>query len=490
MNRRPISNPPVRAVRVAELRKVLMALTVFAAASPPAQAVDIQGVQPIAFDQPQINVMLQPAAGGNPYMADLGLGVDVFNITAFLDTGSSGIVIDPRTATPLGIPLAPGVVFEDVAIGGGTKFNVSQPVNVGFASSVNLDVGILSKVNTAYDQRANSIRLQVGPTNVTPNPFGEALDIVGMPAMMGKTVVMDPKPVNNPVLPDYMRTYIYDQGTPFDAGQAESNPGIPATSHHVSLSYGNFDRFTQTTPVGAAPATQNHNPFIGPNPVRQFEVNPPPDDTPPISISYNGLHAEGSFLLDTGAVGSFISTKLAESLNVRYVPGTFGTDDPLLEVFDPLADVDAPGVVIGKQFLLPVQGIGGTVTVSGFFLDSLLLRTQEGGTNPDDPNHIHYLGTPVFVTDIELTDALTQQPLTLDGIFGMNFLIASAFLFPDLNIGDTAFGPYDWVTFDEPNGVLGLDLGLQVPEPGSIVLAAAGAIALLVYGLRVRRGRV
>jgi hypothetical protein len=481
MNRRPTSIRAPQAFRAALASFAILILTSLAATT---WAVEIQGVQPIAFDQPQIEMMLQPAAGGNPYLDDEGFGIKLFNITAFLDTGSSGIVIDPRTADPLGVPRTPGVTFEDVAIGGGTKFAVSQPVNVRVAGDGNTDVGNLATFSTVYNQAYNSLRLQIGPTNLSPDPFSEALDIAGMPVMMGKTVVMDPKPLNSLVEP--MKTYIYNPGTPFNPAHADSNPGIPTTSHHVALSYGNFDRFTTTTPDGASPPAQNHNPFIGPNPVRAFEVNPPVDNTPPVTIGYGGQQTAGSFLLDSGAVASFNSTKLAGDLHVRYVDGTFGTPQPRLEVFNPLAP-GVPGVEIVNQFLLPVQGIGGTVTVAGFFLDSLLLHTQEGGANSADPNQIKYAGAPVFVNDVELTDALTHTTLTLDGIFGMNFLVASAFLEPDLNIGETAAGPYSWVTFDEPNGLLGLDLGIVVPEPGSIVLAGVGAIALAVYGWRRRR---
>ncbi len=456
-----------------------------------ALAVDIEGVFPIGFDQPQVEMILQPEVGGDPYLFDLGFGIKLFNITAFLDTGSSGIVISQSTADALSVPRTPGVTFEDVAIGGGTEFAVSQPVNVRVAADGNTDVGNLATFPTVYNQAYNSVRLQIGPTNVSPDPASLPIDIVGMPVMMGKTVVMDPRPLNVPVgFPEPMKTYIYDPGTPFDPAQADSNPGIPTTSHHVALSYGNFDRFTQTTPDGAAPATQNHNPFIGPDPVRAFEVNPPVDNTPMVDIGFGGLHAQGSFLFDTGAIASFISTDLAAKLNVRYVEGTIGSEEPRLELFDPLALPEAPGVLIGNQFFLPVQGVGTTVTVAGFFLDSLLLQTLEGSSDPNDPNNIKYLGAPVYVTDIELTDAETQQTLVLDGIFGMNFLVASALLTPELDILDASAGPYNWLTFDEPNGVLGLDLGIVVPEPGSIVLAGVGLIALVMYGWRRRRGLV
>jgi hypothetical protein len=466
---------------------VWLFIVVLTALGSAAFAVEIEGVQPIGFDQPQVEMMLQPVAGGNPYLADLGFGIKLFNITAFLDTGSSGIVISPFTADPLGVPRAPGVVFEDVAIGGGTKFDVSQPVNVRVAGDGNTDVGNLATFSTVYNQAFNSLRLQIGPTNLSPDPASLPIDIAGMPVMMGKTVVMDPKPLNIPGdFPEPLKTYIYNPGTPFNPATADSNPGIPTTSHHVALSYGNFDRFTKTTPVGAAPPAQNHNPFIGPNPARAFETNPPPDNTPMIDISYGGLHTQGSFLFDTGAIASFISTDLAAHLNVRYVAGTFGSDAPVLEVFDPTAP-GAPGVPIGNQFFLPVQGIGGTVTVAGFLLDSLLLQTLEGSANPNDPNNIKYLGAPVYVTDIELTEAETSQTLKLDGIFGMNFLVASALLTPEFDILKASAGPFNWLTFDEPNGVLGLDLGIVVPEPGSIVLAGVGLMALVFLGWRRRR---
>ena len=170
--------------------------------------------------------------------------------------------------------------------------------------------------------------------------------------------------------------------------------------------------------------------------------------------------------------------------------GTFGTEEPKLEIFDPSLPANTPGVEIGNQFFLPLQGIGGTVTVAGFFLDSLLLQTLEGSADPNDPNNIKYLGAPVYVTDIELTDAETNQPLILDGIFGMNFLVASALLTAELDIITASAGAFNWLTFDEPNGVLGLDLGIVVPEPGSIVLAGVGLIALVLYGWRRRRGLV
>jgi len=453
-----------------------------------AVAVEIIGVQPFAFDQPQVYALLQPAAGGAPYSADLGFGLKTFNISGFLDTGSSGIVISTATSDVLDVPVQPGVVFKDVAIGGTTDFNVSQAVNVRIAPSNAVDVDNLATFDDVYDQPTNNVRLQLGPTNVGGDPLGQPLDVFGMPVMIGKTVVMDPKPLHNTdpnfPFPLPMQTYIYDQGTPFNDSQASFNPGIPTTSHQVQLSYGDFGRFTETLPNGAAGPSFNHNPFIGPNPLLKLDPNPPVDNTPPVSISYQGHSTTGSFLLDTGAVASFISTDLAAQLNVRYVEGTFGTDSPVLEIFDP-ANPDDAGTPITRQFALPIGGLASAGTIAGFFLDTLTLQTLQGGPVLTDPNNMRYVGAPVLVSDVELEDPITNEKLKLDGIFGMNFLVASAFLEPDLNIGDTAFGPYNWVTYDEPNGLLGLDL-IVVPEPSTLVLAVV-AVAFLGVAARKRR---
>jgi hypothetical protein len=111
-----------------------------------------------------------------------------------------------------------------------------------------------------------------------------------------------------------------------------------------------------------------------------------------------------------------------------------------------------------EQFTLTVGGVGGTKKSAGFFLDTLVIPTRE-----NDP--IVYKKAPVFVTDISVEDPRTKQKRTLDGIFGMNFLVASAHvteaaLMPD--IGKLTAGPYDAIVFDEPAKVLGLKLKAEL----------------------------
>jgi hypothetical protein len=56
-----------------------------------------------------------------------------------------------------------------------------------------------------------------------------------------------------------------------------------------------------------------------------------------------------------------------------------------------------------------------------------------------------------------------------------------------LDLGDARESPYQWITFDEPNGILGLDLGINVPEPSTYVMAGTGLFMLMGCAWRKRR---
>jgi hypothetical protein len=319
-----------------------------------------------------------------------------------------------------------------------------------------------------------------------------------MPALTGKVMVVDARSSNAVVqqlannggdfsflLTDpnaldnlSLKTYVYNPGTAFHSATIDTDPGIPATNLHVKLSYADFSGFTTTTPSGAPGPILAHNPFIGPNPL----AAPGTDKTPGIRITYEvpnptnpssmtTLATTGSFLFDTGAGASFISENIAAQLHVRYRTGTEGTDDPELEIFNP-ANPSAQGTLITNQFQESVGGIGGSVTVAGFYLDSLIVPTMEANSNYwNDPRNLHFAGTrttgglqdvlgpPVLVQDITATKG--NQSITLDGDFGVNFLVGSLNLSGDIDdLGISGFSPgaFDWITFDEANGILGLQL--------------------------------
>jgi hypothetical protein len=236
----------------------------------------------------------------------------------------------------------------------------------------------------------------------------------------------------------------------------------------------NFERFTQTTPAGAEGPDVTVNPIIGPDPLAE---TPPADSPPGVMLGLNGHHTTGSFLLDTGGAATIIAEQLAADLEVRYRDGHGpGSDQPLLETFD--------GQLLDDQFTLPLSGIAGSVNIAGFFLDSLLVRTAEGDeADPDDPQHLNYLDVPVLVADITVVDPDTQEPFTLDGVFGMNLLFASIFIDGSVDLfslGDAPLsaGAFDWVVYDQPGAQLGLALA-EIPEPASGALLLAGVTWLL-----------
>jgi hypothetical protein len=451
-----------------------------------AAAVDIAGVQNGALDAPQVIAILQRPNDPEP------IGEDAITsaILAYLDTGSSGMLIGPLFADALGLNRLPGVTFFDIGIGGPDEFDVSEEIIVRVAPNPFADL----EQESSYTHHVGPVHTQVGPLPAPADPILDSgFNIVGMPAMVDKVVVIDPKPLNQLLLgePDggFLNTFIYDPLTPFNESTPVTDPGIPDTSFNVKLSYGDFSRFTSVDPEGSPAPNLAHNPFIGPNPVALLDDDPPVDTTPPVGISFQGHEATGSFLLDTGGQTSFMSTALAAQMGVRYVEGTYLTDDSQLELFDPL-NPELPGTPLENQFQLLVGGIGGNVTAAGFFLDTMTLHTMEGSLADDDPNNIRFLGAPMLVADIGLEDPLTGEILILDGTIGINFFVATLFV-NGFDLGDGALGAFSWVKFDEPNGILGLELIAVVPEPGSLALAGIGVAWLAAYAWRrrVRRAR-
>jgi hypothetical protein len=421
----------------------------------PLMGLVIPDVQPISLDQPRVYALLKRPGSSIPLLSG-----DEFAFEVFLDTGASGVLLSREFGEALNVQRqrvnGQDVIYSDVGVGGTDDFFVSEPLNISLANYEPSIEGLtLANHNTLFTQTFNDIRMQMFQTPA--QPFIPPLNIFGMPVMQNKVVVMDPKPVDTFL--DTMRTYIYNPGTPFNPAQANSNPGIPQTSHHVRMSYGDFERFTTVSPPTGIPPTIRDNPFIGPNPVLQLDPNPPVDDTPPVIMSLGNRSTTGSLLLDTGAVTSIISEETADDLAVRYRPGTVGTDNPQLEQYDP-ANPNAVGTLLPDQFILTIAGVGGQATIAGFFMDSMLLRTEEGDTqNLNDPNHMRFVRAPALVLDITVQDPVTNQQLTLDGIFGMSYLVASAFISEGPGgpvFGDLATGNFEWVVFDQTQNTLGL----------------------------------
>lgn len=445
-------------------------------------AIDIQGILPTAFDQPQINVAVE--VNGKILNDFFG---ELYPMTAFLDTGASGILISSMWAdSVLEIDRAmhngQPVRFGDVGVGGSEFFDISEPITLHIAPYAG-DIDPWVYDPEVYNQTLSQVRTQIGGRlNDIYDPIQwllSQLNVVGMPAMAGKVVVMDPKPVNSvlPVLSGEvdifdlaeitMRTHVYDKPAP-----GQSNPNIPLTDRTIKLSYGTFDAFTVTTPDGAQGPNLAHNPFVGPAP----SPEPGSDQSAsPIEFTFNGKTTTGSLLLDTGASLSAISSRLAADLGltVEETP-----DGPVIHGLGPDQ----------MQLTATVMGVGGVKTIPGFYLDEMLLRTLEGtaltGGTPDEMD-INFIGAPVYILDITLPAFEGDpDPLILDGLLGMNYFVASTWFESsgfDLFFYDAAASPWDVIVFDEVDGTLGVKL---IPEPASATVLLGWA------GLLLRRRRL
>jgi hypothetical protein len=407
--------------------------------------IEIDGVQMAAMDLARVYFMMQRNAGEEPLNASGGYAVG-----AFLDTGASGNLTSLEYADVLGLQREPGVTFADVGVGGFEGFDVSESIRLGVTGYPPESDAIEHswRWDEAFEHITGPLRIQV---NRHPTQFLYPINIIGMPAMEGKVVVFDPRPVED--LSDYIHTFIYNPGRPYDPDNRWYNPGIPPTNVHVPLHYASFERFTFMDPANAPRPKLADNPFIGGDPLAPL-TGAPVDPNDRVILSHNGSSSGASLLLDTGAMASFISSDRASDVGVFYADDTYGTDEARL--------IYADGSDVPNQFQLAIGGIGGSITVAGFYLNSLHLPTAEGGG-------ITYHNAPVLVLDVTVVDPVTDETLTLDGAVGFNMLVASARVEGGWPTHIVA-GPYEFVVFDQPAGLLALDFPF-IDNPGTTAFA-------------------
>lgn len=457
-------------------------------------AYEISGVLPNSIGLPEVNVVLRPTAGAPPYGGLDFLGDPFTNLRMIYDTGASGVILFEGPALALSIPIAQfsgtDVAFADVGVGGSTTFDVSDPVHASTGSFVQDPPDPYSS-DAAYPRQDPDLRLQLGPPSSTALFLADLtpLGIVGVPFMNGRVSVINPKlaevTLDELTPANTIHTHVYDPLVP-----AESGPGILTPDVRVELSLKSFDRFTQTTPTGATGPTLGANPFIGPDPLAALEgIEPLPTSPPGITLQHGGSEATGTFLLDTGSQISSISSAMALQLGVRY----WGPGDPGYDPGAPATLVFAAnGSLVPNQFTVGISGIGGTVTIAGFYADSLLVRTLEGDPLDDaDPAHLRFASAPIYVQDIELLDPVTLDNFTFDGVLGTNYLFGSGDLLA-LSGFPVPFreGPFEWLIIDlaAATPTLGLVFPAAAQVPLSPALGVVAAALLAVLGSRRLEG--
>jgi hypothetical protein len=407
------------------------------------QAADIEGVLPASMDQPRIYVAIAKDAKSAPLAAKGGGMADIlgealgekrkkaapgeedpgpFAVDAFLDTGASGVMLSKPTAEGLGIKPMVGsngkhVTFYDVGVGGMESFLVTDAYVLRTSEYGSNSEG--EDINR-YAPPAAPIRLKIREESGLMDELTGGLDVAGMSMMMGKVMVVDCRPIAKY---EKLKTSLVLPG----------DKSIPAVDSTIPLSYVDFTRFTKLEPAGAPSVTLAPNPMIGPSP---FATG---DKSGAVTMTHGGKTTTLTILLDTGAASSMISSKKAKELGI-----VVGDDGKLTNV------------PAKEQFTLPIGGIGGSKNVNGFYVDAIVLPVNKG-----EP--IRYVKAPVLVLDISVKDDKTGEKYTLDGVFGMNYLVASASVSMGLGgmgggVDDMHDGAFDGFVIDHVKKTLGLKL--------------------------------
>ncbi len=353
---------------------------------------NIDGVYEVALDLPRIYFLFKREPNGPPleYMGSFELNY------GFLDTGASGILMSLETAEAMELVIEPDAEFVDVGVAGEEYFDVSEPLYFGTADFAapdpyDPDIYILS----------GPWRLQIRQDYAELFP----VDVIGIPVMAGKTVVLDPSGTN------YLDYFYADI-------KLADDPTIPAVDFKVAL---RFEKYI-------FPEDPRN---IPPLPVLAY--NPVIDG---IVVEYGDINLTGSWLFDTGAVISNMSVAQGVALGL--------TD----EYGEPIVTPD---------FYIDVGGIGGIVTLPGFQIDNLIIPTLCG-------YNLVFNNARITVHDIGVYDIKRDEYLILDGIIGSNFLCASAKIESGWPV-DFAEGAFNRIVIDTQKALLGFDVNDAYPLP-------------------------
>ena len=348
-----------------------------------AKDLELEGVYEAALDLPRIMFLLKRKPDGDA----LKYQGRFERNWGFVDTGASGVLLSRETAEQLEVVIEQEAKFVDIGIGGEEYFDVSEPLYIGLA-----DFEELGSNEPDEYKLAGPMRFQV--KKVTAGLMIGAIDVVGMPALEGQILVLDSGATNDL---EYFAASIKERG----------DASIPMSDIVVSFRYGSFLYPNNPKNVRPLPA-MSYNPVI--------------DN---IEISYNDRSSKGSWLFDTGATISLISTEQARRLGLTEV-----RREP--------------------DFSVPMGGVGAMIEVAGFEIDSMRVPTVSG-------DELVFKKARLGVCDIRYFDEEKGEFVALDGVFGSNFLCASAKMegFLPGDISETAF---DKIVIDVDRGLLGFDV--------------------------------
>ena len=157
-----------------------------------------------------------------------------------------------------------------------------------------------------------------------------------------------------------------------------------------------------------------------------------------IIVEDSSYTSTGTYVFDTGGSISLISEAQAMKLGLIDPNG------------NPIREPD---------YSVPIGGIGegDMVEIPGYRIDRLIVPTLNG-------YNLVYHNARVGIQDISVLDEVTGEPITLDGIFGSNFIVATM----EMATWDVADTPFDNVILDTHRATLGFDVNDLYPLPPSI----------------------
>jgi len=332
---------------------------------------------------------------------------------AILDTGASAHVLSAATAARAGVEAEPGARYVEVGVAGEHALGVSRPCTLALSAVVLPDLAALLGAATADEPRAPAapsmarapraardavtlaaerLLLHAPPADAAAPELGALLDVVGMPALLQMVAAITPGRSIGPVLVEVL------------AKDARETADV-----WVPLVLEDFNRPHDPRNRGPLPALAS-NPLVT------------------VRARAAGASVEGRWLLDTGAAVTMLSRATARALGL----------------------VDDGGRPLRKaEFALPLAGISGPErSLPGYRIDRLEIAAEHDSA-------LVFPRPAVVVQDISVTDD-AGRTRTLDGVLGMNLLLASG-----SDLRDGAFATehepaFTRIVLDMPRARLGL----------------------------------
>jgi hypothetical protein len=342
----------------------LSCLAILLAAAPAGgREVVVEARGQAAIAPPTVGFEMRDARGKALAPAETGLEdlLGAIAPMAVLDTGASSFVLSGPTAERYGVAPEPGATYVEVGLAGEHPMAVSRAYGLAL---FDVTTGARRR-DDALVLAAQRLLLNESPADLTAllTAPGTGIDVLGMPAIRETTIVIEPV------------------GTVPGGLRVDPRPDGARTTAElwIPLELVDLNRRRHPKNRGALPSLAS-NPLVA-------EVRAVVDDDA----------VRGDWLLDTGSVVTLISTAHARTLGL----------------------VDARGKPLREpDFTLPIGGISGAQQMlPGFRIARLEVPAERGVT-------LVFEEPAVLVHDVGTTlDDGTA--VTLDGVFGMNLLLAA-----------------------------------------------------------------